>query len=59
MMRVPITDPLWQVRLAQQGLAPSEATMKMARLLLAIRLDQAAKSQSEITKKGAEGDDKK
>jgi hypothetical protein len=48
-MRVPITAPLWQVRLAQAGLMPSAATMRMAALLHSMgrEMDQQAR--------GAEG----
>jgi hypothetical protein len=53
-LKVPITSPLWQVRLTQAGLAPSDATMRMAHLLEAIRQDQRARQQAQ---KG-EGDDK-
>jgi hypothetical protein len=53
MMRVPVTDPLWQVRLTQAGLAPSDATMKMARLLLemeAMRRAEAISKEKEETR---------
>jgi hypothetical protein len=55
-MTVPITDPLWRVQLAQKGLLPSPQIMAMARLLEAIRQDQAAK---EAMKQRSEGDDKR
>jgi hypothetical protein len=45
-LRVPITDPLWRVRLAQQGLLPSPANFHLARLLEAIRLDQAVRREA-------------
>jgi hypothetical protein len=44
-MKVPITSDLRMVRLAQAGLMPSPANFYLARLLEAIRLDQAAKAQ--------------
>jgi hypothetical protein len=59
MMRVPITDPLWQVRLTQQGLMPSAATLRMARLLEAIRQDQAVRRAEVSEAKKGEGDDKR
>jgi hypothetical protein len=55
-MKVPITDPLWQVRLAQAGLAPSEATMRMARLLLdmeALHRAEAISKEKERTREEA------
>jgi hypothetical protein len=44
MMRVPIVDPLWQVRLTQAGLAPSPATMALARLLHAMEAARKAEA---------------
>ena len=39
--RVPITSDIRLVRMAQEGSLPSAATFNLARLLEAIRLDQA------------------
>jgi hypothetical protein len=53
--RVPMTDPLWQVQLAQRGLAPSPETMALARLLH----EMEAMRRAEALARGAEGDDKR
>ena len=49
-MRVPVTSDPKMVWLAQQGLLPSDAAMRMAHLLEAIRREREVKG---------EGDDKK
>jgi hypothetical protein len=55
-LKVPITDPLWQVRLTQAGLAPSAPIMAMAKLLHemeVMRRAEAISNEKERTREEA------